>query len=151
MAWAVGEYVTCDLFGPLLRSMGGGRYVAFYVDVKSRFIYAKILRDKVEHYLTTAEVFRDIKARSGNAVRFFKTDGDGTFTGKEACAIYAQFSIRHIQSAPGDSASNDIAERTIRTIAELARTNLMHSGAPPSLWAEAVCMVTFVEQFGGMS
>ena len=67
MAWAVGEYVTCDLFGPLLRSMGGGRYVAFYVDVKSRFIYAKILRDKVEHYLTTPEVFRDIKARSGNA------------------------------------------------------------------------------------
>ena len=111
---------------------------------KSRFVYAKILKDKVENYKAMVAVIHDIKDRSGRAMRFFKSDGDGVFTGTDAHAIYDQFSIRHVQSAPGDSASNDIAERTIRTLAELSRANLLHAGAPPSLWAEAVCMVTFV-------
>ena len=144
LPWAPGEYFTCDLFGPLLRSAGGARYVAFYLDLKSRFVYAKVLKDKTGHYQSFLDVIQDAKARSGKAMRFFKTDGDGIFTGREANDIYSQFSIRHIQSAPGDSASNDVAERIIRTIAELARTNLLHAGAPPSLWAEAVTMVTFV-------
>ena len=85
-----------------------------------------------------------MKARSGNALRCFKSDGNGIFTGSQAQKIYASFSIRHIQSAPGDSASNDIAERTIRTLAELTCTNLVHSGAPPNLWAEAMGMVAHV-------
>ena len=80
---------------------------------------------------------QDARARSGRPMRFFKTDGDGIFTGEEAEDIYEQFSIRHIQSAPGDSASNDLAERTIRTLAEMARPNLLHAGAPTNLWGEA--------------
>ena len=128
LPWKPGEYYTCDLFGPLLRTMGGARYVAFYIDLKSRFVYSKPLQAKNDHYTAFAEVIRDSKARSGNDMRFFKSDGDGIFTGKEALAIYEQFSIRHIQSAPGDSASNDIAERTIRTLAELTCTNLLHGG-----------------------
>ncbi len=144
LPWAPGEYVTCDLFGPLLRSMGGARYVAFYTDLKSRFLYVKALRYKSDNYQAMTEVFQDIKARSGNAMRFFKSDGDGIFIGEEAMAIYARFSIRHMQSAPGDSASNDIAERTIRTMAELTCTNLLHAGAPTNLWAEAMCLVAYV-------
>ena len=90
------------------------------------------------------EVIQDARARSGRPMRFFKTDGDGIFTGEEAEDIYKQFSIRHIQSAPGDSASNDLAERTIRTLAEMARTNLLHAEAPTNLWGEAMVMVAFV-------
>ena len=126
-----GEYLTCDLFGPLLRSAGGSRYVGFYLDLKSRFVWSKLLADKTGHYHAFREVLQDARARSGRAIRFFKTDGDGIFTGGEARLIYAEFHIRHIQSAPNDSASNDIAERVIRTLAELTRTNLLHSGAPP--------------------
>jgi len=77
-------------------------------------------------------------------MRFFKTDGDGIFTGTEACEIYERYGVRHIQSAPGDSASNDVAERTIRTFAELTRSNLLHASAPPNLWAEAMVMVAYV-------
>ena len=71
-----------------------------------------------------------MKARSGNALRFFKSDGDGVFTESQAQEIYASFSIRHIHSAPDDSASNDRAERTIRTLAVFTCTNSIHSGAP---------------------
>ena len=38
LPWAPGEYFTSDLFGPLLRSAGGARYAAFYIDLKSRFV-----------------------------------------------------------------------------------------------------------------
>ena len=141
VVWAPGEHWSCDLFGPLLKSKGGARYVAFYIDTKSRFVYAKPLHDKTENYLAMVEVICDARARSGKPMRFLKTDGDGIFTGAEANAIYTKYSIRHLQSAPGDSASNDIAERTIRTMAELTTTNLLHAGAPPNLWAEAMCMV----------
>ena len=86
----------------------------------------------------------DAKARSGRAMRFFKTDGDGIFTGDAAAEIYRKHAIRHTMSAPGDSSSNDIAERTIRTFAELLRTNLMHANAPASFWVEALGMIEYV-------
>ena len=127
-----------------MRSAGGAKYTGFYLDVKSRFVYAKLLSSKTDHYRAMREVIQDARARSGRPMRFFKTDGDGIFTGEEAEDIYEQFSIRHIQSAPGDSASNDLAERTIRTLAEMARTNLLHAGAPTNLWGEAMVMVAFV-------
>ena len=79
--WLAGEYITCDLFGPLLRSTG----------------------DKTGSYNIPG-----CWARSGRPCRFFKTDGDGIFTGGEALRIYAEWKLRHIQSAPGDSASNDV-------------------------------------------
>ena len=91
LPWAPGEYLTCDLFGPLLRSAGGARYVGFYLDLKSRFIYAKLLVNKTSHYQALREVIRDLRARSGNRLRYFKTDGDKIFTGEEANRIYADF------------------------------------------------------------
>jgi hypothetical protein len=118
--------------------------VAVYIDLRSRFVYVKLLRYKSDNYRAFLEVVQDGRARSGKAMRFFKSDGDGIFTGSEALSIYSKFFIRHIQSAPGDSASNDVAERTIRTIAELTRTNLLHSGAPPTMWGEAMYLVVFV-------
>lgn len=122
----------------------GLHYVAFYIDLSSRFVYVKPLQDKTGNYLAMEEVLQDVRARSGKPTRILKTDGDGIFTGEHALAIYAKYSIRHLQSAPGDSASNDIAERTIRTMAELTTTNLLHAHTPPYLWAEAMCMVVFV-------
>lgn len=134
VSWGPGEHFSCDLFGPLLKSKGGARYVAFYIDTRSRFVYAKPLREKTDNYQAMLEVIQDARARSGHPMRFMKTDGDGIFTGGDAAAIFRKYSIRHLQSAPGDSASNDIAERTIRTMAEMTTTNLLHAGAPPSFW-----------------
>ena len=138
MNWLSGEYITCDLVGPLLRSRGGSYYAPIYTDLASRFIWIKVLTSKSDNYQAMQEVFQDAKARSRNSIRFFKTDGDGIFTGEEAKRIYAKHSLRHIQSAPGDSASNDIAERSIRTVMELTRTNLLHAGAPP--FGRSVCV-----------
>ena len=107
-------------------------------------MYVKAINSKDGHYEAFEEVIADSKARSGRKMRFFKTDGDGIFTGGTARDIYHTHSIRHIQSAPGDSASNDIAERTIRTFAELTTTNLLHANAPTSMWAEGMAMVEYV-------
>jgi hypothetical protein len=144
LPWAPGEYLTCDLFGPLLPSVGGAIYAEFYIDIKSRFAYFKPLVLKTEHYEAFEEVAVDVKARSARPMRFFKSDGDGIFTGSQACELYAKYGVRHIRSAPGDSASNDIAERAIRTFAELTRANLLHANAPPNLWAEAMALVVHV-------
>ena len=46
LCWSPGEYLTCDLFGPLLRSRGNARYVSVFCDYKSRFVYVKCLKDK---------------------------------------------------------------------------------------------------------
>lgn len=144
MPWLPGEYISCDLFGPLAKSNGGARYAAFYVDHRSKFVYVKPLASKDEQYVAFEEVVNDLAARSGRALRFFKSDGDGIFTGAKALALYDKFKIRHIQSAPGDSASNDLAERTIRTFAELTTTNLLHAKASAGFWAEAMHMLEYV-------
>ena len=144
MTWLSGEYFTCDLFGPLLRSCSGALYAAFYIDLKSRFVYAKALKLKTDHYQAFQDVIADAKARSGRPMRYFKTDGDGTFSGAENLDICRKHAIRHVQSAPGDSSSNDVAERTIRTFAELMRTNLLHANTPPTFWVEAMGYVEYV-------
>jgi hypothetical protein len=68
--WKPGEYFSCDLFGPLTRSIGGARYAAFYVDHKSRFVYAKPLKSKDSQYEAFQEVIVDARARSGRPMRF---------------------------------------------------------------------------------
>ena len=142
LPWAPGEYFTGDLFGPLLSSVGGAKYAGIYLE--SRFAYFKALKAKTDHYRAFVEIAVDSKGRSGHAMRFFKSDGDGIFTSAEAVELYERYSVRHIQSAPADSASNDIAERAIRTFAELTRACLLHANAPPNLWAEAMAMVVYV-------
>ena len=142
--WAPGEYLTGDLFGPVLKSEGGASYADINIDVKSRYVYVNLLANKKDHFDAIEGVRSDLKARSGKTLRFFKTDGDGIYTGGRALDFYAKYDIRHIQSAPGDSASNDMAERVIRTLIELTRTNLLHSGAPPNMWGECLLMVAHV-------
>jgi len=107
-------------------------------------VYVKPLKSKDDQYEAFQAVVNDLRARSGRELRFFKSDGDGIFTGAKALALYEKYQIRHIQSAPGDSASNDLAERTIRTFAELTTTNLLHAKAPPCYWAEAMGMLEYV-------
>ena len=100
MPWLPGEYISCDLFGPLAKSNGGARYAAFYVDHRSKFVYVKPLVSKDEQYVAFEEVVNDLAARSGRALRFFKSDGDGIFTGAKALALYDKFKIRHTSRAP---------------------------------------------------
>ena len=63
--WAPGEYLTGDMFGPVLRSEGGATYVDFYIDVKSRFVYANLLASKKDQYNSIEEVRADLRPRSG--------------------------------------------------------------------------------------
>jgi len=69
--WKPGEHFSCDLFGPLTTSFGGARYAAFYVDLKSKFVYVKPLKTKDDQYEAFEEVVIDAHARSGRRMRFF--------------------------------------------------------------------------------
>lgn len=52
--------------------------------------------------------------------------------------------IRQTFSPPGTPALNSLAERTIRTICEMARAMMIHAGAVASLWGEAVIYAVFI-------
>lgn len=60
VTWEPGAY----LFGPLLKSVGGAKYAAFYIDLRSRFVYVKELQQKTDHYDAFQAVVSDLKARS---------------------------------------------------------------------------------------
>ena len=62
-------------------------HTAIYLDLGSRFVFCKVLTLKSDNYVAIEEVFQDAKARSRNPVRFFKSDGDGIFTGEEVNSI----------------------------------------------------------------
>ena len=71
---------------------------------------------KTGHYEAFPKVVADAKAASGRALRFFQTDGDGVFSGKQYENMLLSEKVRHL--GPYDSNTNPFVERARRTVFE---------------------------------
>ena len=125
----------------------GARYFNILVDDYSGYIWAALLERKDQFYPHLAETILVIEAEQGSTrvVSMLHTDGAGEFQKSQfVIALCAKKGIR-LSSSPADTPSlNAVAERTIRTVCEMARTMMIHAEAPPGLWGEAVLYAVYV-------
>lgn len=85
-----------------------------------------------------------LKSETGGEIKILRSDNGGEFLSNSFQAWLAKCGIRHETSAPYTPQQNGVAERSIRTIMEAARSMLYAKNIPIEMWGEAVACATYV-------
>ena len=125
-----GECWHWDTMGPTTnRSFAGHQYCTIFVDDATGYC---MIYTHANRQLFTETVFKQFLAdiaplRARRPVLCFRRDGAGENTSKEIEAVMRNQGIRSEKSTPHEPNQNGIPERKIRTLTDIARTNLIAS------------------------
>ena len=132
-----------DLKGPIYPpSIGKAIYILFATcDVCSyRFVYFPKSKEIGEYM---RDVYLQIK-RLGGTMKYVKTDNGGEFCNKEIETFYLEQHMTHETTSPHTPHQNGKAERTNRTVCELAVALMLDAHTPAYLWTYAIKYAVYV-------
>ena len=134
------ELVHTDILGPMPTPTSSGyRYAIVFVDDFSRFRVVYLLKTKDQAASKLQEYIATYVEPRGASIRRLRADNGGEFQGaafRHVCANNG--SIRQEFSAPYTQSQNGVAERSWRTLVEMARCMLFGSGLSVSFWGYAL-------------
>lgn len=140
----IGE-INSDLCGPFrTTSIGGSNYFMCLTDTFSKYRKVYFLKNKSEAAQYIVDYLQWFKNQTGKSVKSLLTDGGLEFNNQTVKNALKEIGANFRMSNPYCPAQNGIAERTNRTIVELARAMLISSKLPKSLWAEAVNCAVYI-------
>jgi IS30 family transposase len=131
-----------DLKGPLVTAINGAKYCLIFTSIKFpqryRFAYFLKTKDQTIHYLQLFLLDMQAAGIQHNNIMLLKTDNGGEFTSTAFEQLCVQNKIKHITTSPYNPHQNGIAERTNRTVFELAFAAMYNARTPSYLWPYAV-------------
>ena len=137
------ELVHTDLAGPVDPSdINGMNYSLICVDSFSKFASPYFIRQKSDAYKAFNQYVADI-APYGQ-VKSVRSDVGGEFIAENFKSVLTQNKIKQQKTAPYSPHQNGKAERTWRSLFEMARCLLLQSGLPKTLWTYAVMAAAYV-------
>jgi transposase InsO family protein len=137
------ELVHSDVCGPMEQnSLGGAMYFVTFIDDFSRKCYVYLLRKKSDVLRFFLEFLAMAERESGKKLKTLRTDNGGEF--QALAPTLRERGIKWETSAPYTPQQNGVAERFNRTIVEMSRSMLHHSGLPKTFWAEAVRTAVYI-------
>ena len=138
---------TCGPFTMPTRG-SGAKYFNIIVDDYSGRIWLRLLNSLsgTEFHKHLQDVLNEIEAEVGSTrvVARFHSDGARYFTDHRIKDLLQQRGGRFTTSPPYTPNKNAVAERTIRTVCEMARTMMIDANAPASLWGEAITYAVYL-------
>ena len=152
------ELVHTDLSGPIDPvAKDGFRYAIVFTDDYSGCIFTYFLKEKAGATRATEKFLADIApygkvktfsfnfdiTPSGN-VKCVRSDNGGEFTSGDYQKLLLKHCIKHEKSAPYSPHQNGTAERSWRTLFDMARALIIESGLPKRLWTYAVMTATHI-------
>jgi len=129
-------------------TMGGKCiYVLSLLDDCTRYVWSILLPSKESKGVAQALEAWRVKAEreSGRQLKVLRSDGGMEFQG-EVATWAAKLGVTRQLTAPYSPQQNGRVERWHRTMAESIRAMLLHSGAPVSLWGEALGYSVWVKR-----
>ena len=129
--------VHCDLAGPIgPTSINHSKYAMTFVDDYSGLIIVYFLKDKSQ----TSEAIEKFLADMApyGSVKILRTDNGTEFTNYKFRDILIRNKIKQQFSSPYSPHQNGTAERSWRSLFEMARCLLIQSRLPKKLWNYAV-------------
>lgn len=136
-ATAALQLVHTDLAGPIdPESRDGYRWAVSFTDDYSSAVFVYFLRNKSDTVQATEKFLADMSPYG--KVKRIRSDNGTEFMGKDYQALLNKNGIRHETSAPYSPHQNGTAERTWRTLFDMARCMLIESELPKNLWTYAV-------------
>ncbi|GJT97145.1 retrovirus-related pol polyprotein from transposon TNT 1-94 [Tanacetum coccineum] len=128
-----------DLCGLMkVKSIYGKWYVLVIVDDYSRYTWVYFLRSKDEAPEVIKTFLKKIQVFLQTPVIIIRTDNGTEFTNQVLKAYFKSVGFSHQMSLVRTPLQNGVFERRNRMLVEAARTMLIFSCAPLSLWAEAI-------------
>src|SRR5882762_4938951 len=141
-----GERVHWDLWGPAsVRSLSGNYYVAARTDDHTRENKLYFQPKKSDTFKSYKRDEALIETQSGNKIKVSRSDRGGEFLSKEIIQHQDGKGTLRELTVHDSPPQNGVAERGMRTRAELARALLISSGLPRFLWEEAMKHVEWLK------
>ena len=139
------DIVHTDLCGPMrTTSIGGTRYFMTLIDDSSRWCEVYFLKSKDEAAGKFVEYKNLVETQTGRKIKAVQSDNGTEYCNKTMDEIFKKAGIRRRLTATHTPQQNGVAERKNRTLVESARCMMIHSGLPPSFWAEAVATANHI-------
>lgn len=137
--------VHSDICGPMNKiSIGGAKYFITFIDDMSRYVHVYFLKRKDE----ALEAFKSYKAmaenKTGRKIKILRSDNGGEYKSKDFENFLNSCGILHQYTIPYTPEQNGVAERANRTLTEMARCMLIHSGLGEQFWAEAIATAAYL-------
>ena len=146
IAKAAFDIVVSDLVGPMRTiSHTAKRYVAFVIDVFTRYTWAFFLRSKDEFFNAYVIWSNFIFRQTGTLPKRFHSDGGTEYHRNNFVDLFHEHGTEFTSTSPGSSNQNPIAERTNRTVFTMARSMLIQAGMPKKFWTDAVAYAVYVK------
>lgn len=142
----IGDRFFCDLSGPISPpSYGGSKYMMTMTDDACRKTWGFWLKAKNEAYNKLDNFLAYLKRQFNIIPKYIRTDEGKEFDNKKLRNILDRRGIILETTAPYTPEWNGVAERVNRTIMSKARSFLVNSGLPLTLWAEAASHAIWVK------
>ena len=141
----VGEVIYSDICGKISPpTIGGCQYIIHFLDEKSGYIFAFIIKKKSEAF----NLFKIVRARIKNAtqssIKMFATDGGGEYTGAEFQDFLKSKGIAHSKAPPNTHERVGKSERLNKILFDAARAMLTARKMPQKFWGLAVLHAAYV-------
>lgn len=137
------EFVHSDLAGPINPvSHDNSRYAISFVDDFSGLSVVYFLKSKSDAAGATAKFLADMSPYG--TVKTLRTDNGTEYTCNEFKSLMIKNKINHEFSAPYSPHQNGTAERSWRSLFDMARCSLLQANLPQKLWNYAVRNASYV-------
>jgi len=135
----VNYMIASDIAGPYEKSMGGHAYFILTIDIYSRKLFAKLLKNKAEGGEAILQAIKKMKEQhSEDSVCIHFSDMGGEFMTIELATAMKNMGITAEFIAPGSSWANGIVERAVGTVKNATRAMVTQSRLSPRVWGEAL-------------
>jgi len=137
------ELIHCDLSAPVEpMSINNSKYAMTLVDDYSGLIMVYFLNKKSDTVAAMRKFLADISPYG--AVKKLRSDNGTEFTSSDFKALLVENKIKHEFSAPYSPHQNGTAERSWRSLFEMARCLLIDADLPKKLWNYAVRAAAYI-------
>jgi len=140
-----------DITGPMnqrnqsiIKGLENNNYYSVVVDEYSNYIFGKPIQFKYETDAHLMEIIRHFEKLTQKPVVFIRCDGGGEYKSGEFLEFLSEKGIVKETTTPYTPQHNGKAERTMRTLADIARSIMIHSNTPTILWSFAYNTAAFI-------
>lgn len=134
-----GEAIHVDICGPVgATTVSGAKYFSLFKDECTNYRFVYVMKSRDEVFENMRQTFVDVKAFTGNDVKFLYSDCGSEFTSKRSKELYLSKNIVHKTSIPFNPSQNGFIERENRTVVDGVRSMMKHRSVQLCLWGEAI-------------
>ena len=122
----------------------GGKYLLVLVDEATRFVVVYTMHSKSETPARLLEFYLAVVKRQRLEWSCLKSDRGGEFSSTQLAEWCKSVGVVQDYSPAYDPQSNGSVERVNRTLTEMARAMVHHSGVPTTFWGDAFGLSAYV-------